>query len=55
MTSSGWFIMAVSVGSVSILLIWCIYKVLTTPGETEKMHGFEQTTPDTVNEPEDRH
>lgn len=53
MTSSGWIIMAASVGSVSLLLAWCIHKVLSTPGETEKVHGFEQATPDTLNEPED--
>jgi hypothetical protein len=53
MTSNGWIIMAASVGSVSILFAWCIYKVLTTPGETDKMHGFEQNTPDTLNEAED--
>ena len=52
MTNSGWIIMAASVGSVSILFAWCIYKVLTTPGETEKMHGFEQSTPDTLNREE---
>ena len=36
MTSSGWIIMAASVGSVSILFIWCIYKVLSTPGKPRK-------------------
>lgn len=55
MTSSGWIIMAASVGSVSILFIWCIYKVLSTPGETQKMHGFEQNPPDTLSEAEDPH
>lgn len=55
MTSSGWIIMAASVGSVTLLLIWCIHKVLTTPGESEKIHGFEQTTPDALNEQEDSH
>lgn len=46
MTLGGWLIMLVSVGSVTILFIWCIWKVLTTPGETEHMHGFEFETPD---------
>jgi hypothetical protein len=46
MTSSGWIILALSVGSVSLLFIWCIYKVLSTPHETEHIHGFEQATPD---------
>ena len=38
--------MILSVGSVSALLAWCIYKVLSTPRETEHIHGFEQETPD---------
>ena len=38
--------MVLSVGTVSLLFVWCVYKVLTTPGETERIHGFEQETPD---------
>lgn len=47
MTAAGWLIMILSVGSVCALLAWCIYKVLTTPQETERIHGFEQEPPDT--------
>lgn len=46
MTTAGWLIMILSVSSVSTLMIWCIYKVVTTPEETEHIHGFEQETPD---------
>ncbi len=46
MTLGGWLIMVVSVGSVTALFVWCIWKVLTTPRETERLHGFEQETPD---------
>jgi len=46
MTTLGWLIMLISVGSVTALLAWCIYKVLTIPEETEHIHGFEQETPD---------
>ncbi len=46
MTSSGWIIMALSVGSVSALLAWCVYKVFTVPEESEHVHGFEQEPPD---------
>ena len=46
MTFGGWIIMTVSVTSVTALLVWCIYKVLVTPGESEHMHGFEMKTPD---------
>ena len=47
MTALGWLIMFLSVGTVTALLAWCIYKVLTIPDETEHIHGFEQETPDT--------
>ena len=47
MTLGGWIIMLFSVGCVTTLFRWCIYKVLTTPEEEEKMHGFEIETPDT--------
>ena len=46
MNTGGWIIMALSVGTVSTLFCWCIWKVLTTPGEAEHMHGFEIETPD---------
>jgi hypothetical protein len=46
MTLAGWFIMILSVSSVSLLLAWCIYKVVTTPEETDHIHGFEQEPPD---------
>jgi len=46
MTIGGWITMLLSVGFVTGLLSWCIYKVLTTPGEEEKIHGFEKEPPD---------
>ena len=46
MNTGGWIIMLLSVGTVSLLFTWCIYKVLSTPGETEHIHGFEIETPD---------
>lgn len=49
MTTLGWLIMIISVGTVTALLAWCVYKVLTIPDETEHIHGFEQETPDTEN------
>jgi hypothetical protein len=38
--------MILSVGSVTALLTWCVYKVISTPEETEHIHGFEQEPPD---------
>lgn len=35
-----------SVGSVTTLFTWCVYKVLSTPDETDHMHGFNEATPD---------
>jgi len=46
MTFGGWIMLITSIGSVAGLFIWCIYKVLTIPEETEHIHGFEQETPD---------
>ena len=46
MTLGGIIIMTLSVGSVASLFVWCIWKVLTTEGEDEKVHGFEFDTPD---------
>jgi hypothetical protein len=46
MTTSGLIVMLLSVGTVIVLFGWCIYKVLSTPHETEKVHGVEFHTPD---------
>jgi hypothetical protein len=39
-------VMILSVGSVVTLFAWCIWKVLSIPEETEKIHGFDTHTPD---------
>ncbi|OYV47859.1 MAG: hypothetical protein B7X06_02485 [Verrucomicrobia bacterium 21-51-4] len=46
MSSAGWCVMVLSVGSATCFFIWCIYKVCTIPNETEKLHGFDPETPD---------
>jgi hypothetical protein len=46
MTTSGLLVMLFSVSTVTVLFAWCVYKVLTTPNETEKVHGVEFQTPD---------
>ncbi|MBV6498239.1 MAG: hypothetical protein CJBNEKGG_00458 [Prosthecobacter sp.] len=51
MTLSGLLVMLLSVGTVCILFAWCVFKVLTTPQETEKVHAVELHTPD-MNEPD---
>lgn len=46
MTAGGWIILLVSVGSVTALFVWCIYRVLTAPTDPDRMHRFEIETPD---------
>lgn len=46
MTLGGWLIMLLSVGGTTLFFLWTVAKVLRTPGETEKVHGFEVETPD---------
>ncbi len=50
MTTGGWINMLISVGAVTTLFIWCIIKVIRTPDETKKVHGFEFETPDAKEE-----
>lgn len=46
MTWGGWLVMVLSVGSVTGLFGWCIWRVLRDPTEAEKLHGFDTHTPD---------
>ena len=46
MTLGGWVVMVVSVTLVTTSFFWCLSKVLRTPRETEKLHGFDRHTPD---------
>ncbi len=46
MTSAGLLVMLFSVGTVATLFGWCIWKVLTTPNETQRIHSLEFETPD---------
>ncbi len=46
MSLGGWLILSGSVGGVSTLFLWCIWKVLTASGEAGRLHGFEREPPD---------
>lgn len=46
MTTYGWLVMLLSVGAVTALFVWCIYKVFTSPVDPQGLHGFEGETPD---------
>lgn len=39
MTTAGWIIMTLSVGTVTSLLVFCFYRVLRKPSSTDHMHG----------------
>ena len=39
MITGGWIVMIVSVGFMTGLLAWCIYKVMATPGTSEHLHS----------------
>jgi hypothetical protein len=51
MTTAGAIIMLVSVGTVTSLFSWCVWKVLTTPSASEHVHAVELDTPDMHREP----
>lgn len=46
MTSWGWIVLVLSVGTVTALFAGCLWKVLTSPGEAERMRGIGTETPD---------
>ncbi len=39
MTTAGWIIMLGATGGMTLLLVWCICKVLRTPGSSEHLHS----------------
>ena len=50
MTTAGLLVMLFSVGTVVSLFGWCIWKVLSTPIETKRIHGVEFETPDILDD-----
>lgn len=50
MTTAGWIIMLTSVGAVTGLFLWCLYRVLAhKPGaSTETLHGIDDIATDDV-------
>lgn len=41
MTTAGWIIMIASVGFVTGLFAWCMYRVLVYKPPVEKLHGID--------------
>ena len=45
MTIGGWIIMIVAVAGMTGLLTWCVYKVISTPGSSERIHAQSDINP----------
>ena len=39
MTATGWVVMIVAAGGITVLLAWCIHRVVTTGDSAERMHS----------------
>ncbi|MDR1964189.1 MAG: hypothetical protein LBQ50_10455 [Planctomycetaceae bacterium] len=51
MTIAGWIMMTIVMGSMTSLLLWCTWKVLTTPDSAEHIHPpLELDTQDRLDE-----
>jgi hypothetical protein len=50
MTLAGWIILFASITPVILVFGWCFWKILSTPNETEHIHGFEKEPPDVAEE-----
>jgi hypothetical protein len=50
MTTAGWIIMLGSVGAVTLLFGWCLYRVLSHQTPPETLHGIEDIETDDVKE-----
>lgn len=47
MQPAGLFVMIASVGTVTALFLWCVWRVLAQPaGEFDHLHGADFETPD---------
>ncbi|MCS6971071.1 MAG: hypothetical protein RMM29_03935 [Planctomycetota bacterium] len=45
MSWAGWLTMLAAVGGATALFAWCLWKVLSTPQATERLHGVPDTEP----------
>jgi len=47
MTLGGWLLMTAAVGGVTGLLLWCVVRVISTPGSAQHLHSqADIATPD---------
>ena len=45
MTAGGIVMMLIAVGGMTVFLLWCVYKVVATPGSTEHLHSQADIEP----------
>ncbi|MEX0885002.1 MAG: hypothetical protein WD009_01065 [Phycisphaeraceae bacterium] len=45
MTLGGIAMMVFAVGGITAFLLWCVYKVIATPGSTEHLHSQADIEP----------
>jgi hypothetical protein len=45
MNLGGWITMIAAVGGMTGLLVWCVYKVVATPGSAEHLHSQADIEP----------
>ena len=50
MNVGGWILMTLSVGGVTILFVWCLIKVLATPGSSDHIHSQADIEPPDTND-----
>jgi hypothetical protein len=48
MTAAGWIIMLGSVGAVTLLFVWCLYRVLAHKPPPAALHGIDDIPTDDV-------
>lgn len=46
MTAAGWWVMGFAVVGMTGLLVWCVWKVVSTPGATGHLHSPADIEPD---------
>lgn len=50
MTAAGWIIMLGSVGAVTLLFGWCLYRVFSHTAHPEKLHGIDDIVTDDLHD-----
>ncbi|MEX2606897.1 MAG: hypothetical protein WD708_06090 [Kiritimatiellia bacterium] len=46
MTPGGWIVMIIAASGMTALLVWCVWKVLSTPQSTRHLHSPADIDPE---------